>query len=119
MSDILKHVEINDLIDIQVFTPNVYKPGDIQVSIEAVEKGKQVIIDVDAARILGEVLKERANNNFENVRDPKMKKDMEEFVARMCVEWHKNGLLVIENVPDAQEPYEEAKKAIKNLLKDR
>jgi len=116
MVDILKNVEINELLKIEVFNPNVYKRGEIQVSIEAVEKGKKVIIDEDASRTLEEILKERANNNFADVRDPKMKKDMEEFVARMCVEWHRNGLLIIEDIPDApSDPYEAAKKALKNV----
>lgn len=118
MKNILKNVEINELIQIDVFNPVVWSPGQIEVSLQAVEKGKRVVVDPDAMETLGVVLKERANDKFESARDPKMKKDMEEFVARMCIEWHKNGMLIIEEIPDApSDPYEEAKKAVEKLVR--
>ena len=114
MVNILKNVEINELINIDVFNPNIYSAGQLEISITAVEKGKRVIIDTGATQKLAHILKERANSKFESARDPKMKKDMEEFIARMCIEWHKHGLLVIEDVPDApSDPYEEAKALMK------
>lgn len=116
MVNILKNVEINELLRIEVFNTNIYDHGQIEINLEAVEKGKRVIIDEDASKKLGEILRDRANDKFDNTRDPKMKKDMEEFVARMCVEWHKNGLLIIEDIPDApSDPYEEAKEVVKRL----
>lgn len=119
MVNILKNVEINELLKIDIFAPNVYAPGEIEVSIDAVEAGKRVIIDEDASRVLGDILMNRANDSFESVRDPKMKKDMEEFVARMCVEWHRNGLLIIEDLPDnPTDPYEEAKAKVTQALKN-
>ena len=118
MVNILKNVEINELINIDVFNPNIYNTGAFEVNIEAVEKGKRVVIDTASMQKLGHILKERANKNFESVRDPKMKKDMEEFVARMCIEWHKHGLLIIEDIPEApSDPYEEAKAMVKKLVR--
>ncbi len=118
MVNILKNVEINELIKITVFNPNMYSAGQIAITLDAIEEGKRVVIDPDAAMKLNEILKERANNKFESIKDPKMKKDMEEFVARMCIEWHKNGLLIIEDIPDApSDPFEEAKKAVQGLAR--
>jgi len=118
MVNILKNVEINELLQIDIFNSNVYSPGQLEISIESVEKDKRVVIDEDASKKLCEILKHRANTKFENVRDPKMKKDMEEFVARMCIEWHKNGLLIIEDIPEApSDPYEEAKQMVKKLVR--
>ena len=110
---VLNNVEILDLINIHVYNPNVFVPGEIRVDFQPIEKGKRVVIDSDAVKTLEEILKERANDKFDDARDPKVKKDIEEFVGRMCIEWHKSGLLLIEDVPDApSDPYEQAKKML-------
>jgi hypothetical protein len=114
---ILKHVDVLDLIKVEVFTPNIYKPGDIQVDLVALEKDKRVVIDDSALKSLNQTLYERCQQ-FEDARDPKVKEYIKEFVGRMCSEWHRNGLLEIEDIPEGvTDHYEDARRQARELLK--
>ena len=111
---IMNHVDILELIKISVFRPNVYRPGEFQVSLEALEKGKQVVVDENALKSLNEILTQKCKE-FDDARDPKVAKYIEEFVAKLCSDWHRIGLLVIDNMSEApQDPYEKAKKMLEN-----
>jgi hypothetical protein len=111
--DIIKYVDILEFIDI-VLTINPLNPKDIEVNLEAVEKGKHVVVDADALKTLNGLLTNKCKE-FE-ARDPKTKTYIKEFVAKMCSEWHRHGLLVIENIPDAEEdPYAAVRKQYEYL----
>jgi hypothetical protein len=113
--NIMKHVDVLDLIKINVFRPNVYQPGQLEVSLEALEKDKVVVIDEDELKRLNELLTDKCRE-FEDARDPKVTKYIEEFVARMCSEWHRLGLLEIEEVPEgSKDPYQDAKEMFKHV----
>lgn len=108
--DILKHVDILDLITITVYNPNLLNPREIQVDLKAIEEGKHVVVDEDSLVKLNEILTEKCKE-FKNIKDPKIRKYIEEFVGRMCSEWHRHGLLIIEDIPEAPEdPYEKIRK---------
>lgn len=107
--EVLKHVDILELITINVFRPNIYKAGDIHVELEALEKGKVVVVDEDELLKLNEALTNKCQE-FNDAREPKVAKYIEEFVARMCSDWHRMGLLIIEDAPDTpDDPYKKAK----------
>ena len=105
MSNILKHVDIADLININVVVPNITRPDVIQVDITALEEGKHVVIDTDALDTFNCILVEKCQQ-FDNARDPKVKEYIKEFTHRMCQEWDSAGLIVIEDIPEAvDDPY--------------
>lgn len=113
--EIMNHVDIAELVKVHVYRPNVYKPGILNVSLEPLEEGKRVIIDEDAKKTLDRVLTEKCQE-FEDARDPKVAKYIEEFVSRMIIEWHRNGLMIIEDIPDApDDPYAAARNKFKHL----
>ena len=112
--NIMKQVDVLELMKVNVCRSNVYEPGDIQVELEALEKGKVIVVDEDELKKLNEVLTDKCQS-FE-ARDSKVNKYIEEFVARMCSEWHRMGLLVIEDVKEApSDPYKEAKDLVKHV----
>jgi len=113
---ILKHVDVLDLIKIKVYNPSVYVPGAFAVEFEALEKGKVVVVDTNELQKLNRIVTERAQT-FEDARDPKVKEFIKEFVGRMCSEWYKVGLLVIDEPSDAPvDHYEQAKKTVAQSL---
>lgn len=112
---VMNHVDILELIKINVFRPNVYKAGDIQVELEALEKGKVVVVDEDEIKKLNEALTHKCKE-FEDARDPKVANYIKEFVGRMCSDWHRMGLLVLEDAPTTpDDPYKKAKEMFKNV----
>jgi hypothetical protein len=108
--NILKHVDILSLIEITLINPNPMRPGQFEVQIDAIEKEKQVVIDSGALRAFNNILYEKCQQ-FDDARDPKVRTYIQEFVSRMCIEWHRNGLLIIEDIPEADEdPYAAVRK---------
>lgn len=112
--DVMKHVDILELVKIDVYRPNIYKPGEIAVKLIPFDKSKQVVVDPDELRQLEEKITEKCQQ-FDDARDPRVGKYIEEFVGRICSDWHRMGLLLLEDIPDAPEdPYAEAKKNVKS-----
>ena len=112
---VINHVDILELIKIIVFRPNIYQAGAFQVELEALEKGKRVVVDEDELVKLNEILTHKSQQ-FDDARDPKITKYIEEFVARMCSEWHRMGLLMLEDIPNApDDPYQKAKEQLKHV----
>lgn len=110
--DIMKHVDVLDLIKINVYRPNIFKPTEFQVDLECLEKDKQVVVDEDELQTLNRILTEKCRE-FEDARDPRVVGYIEEFVGKMCQEWHTAGLLVIEEIKDTpKDPYKEAKESV-------
>lgn len=106
-AQIMKHVDILELIRVHVFrVPNTAR---FEVEIESIDKNKNVVFDEDALRIMNQKITEKAAQ-FE-ARDPRAKHYIEEYVARLTGELHRNGLMELEEVPDeASDPYADLRK---------
>ena len=112
---IMDHVDILDLIEIQVFRPNIYEVGAFEVSIEALDRTKNVVIDEDELKTLGPIITEKCRE-FKDAREQKVAEYIKEFVGRMCSEWHRVGLLVLDEVKEGHDdPYKTAKDMFKNV----
>jgi len=110
---IMNHVDILELIKITVFRPNVYKPTEFQIDLQPLDQNKRVVVDSHELQSLNHILLEKCQQ-FDNARDPKVAKYMEEFVAKMCSEWHRMGLLILEDIPEAaKDPYYTAKELVR------
>ena len=109
-AQIMKHVDILELIRIHVFRiPNTPK---FEVEIECIERDKNLVFDEDALRVMNHKITEKAAQ-FE-ARDPRAKNYIEEFVARLTSELHRNGLVELEEVPEsAPDPYADMRRKYK------
>jgi hypothetical protein len=112
MANILKHVDVSDLINIKIVRPNVKRPDLILVDITAIEKGKRVVIDETALQKFNQIITEKAGQF--SARDPKASDYIKEFAHKMCSGWHRSGLLIIEDIPEAiEDHYAEMRKKYK------
>jgi hypothetical protein len=103
--NILNHVNIAEMVTITATrAPNSAK---FEVSIVPLSAHQRLVFDEKALATLNEKLTEKAAQ-FE-ARDPRAKKYIEEFVARMLPEFQRVGLLEIENIPESEDPYKEIK----------
>lgn len=113
MVNILKNVEISDLIVVNVFKgkPSKLDPNPFVVTVDPIDQAKKVTFDSSALKVLNDRLSEKIKGA--NSTDPKTVQYMKEFVTKMVSEFYRNGLLEIVDVPDSPEdPYEQAKRAI-------
>jgi hypothetical protein len=103
---ILKNVDISELIRIHVFrdkpTPQDKMP--YRVVVESLEKDKRVVFDPDALKVLNQKVTENAQR-FDDGRDPRVAEYIKEFISKMISELHRNGLVVLENIPDGPEDH--------------
>jgi hypothetical protein len=109
-TQIMKHIDVLELIRIHVFRiPNTPR---FEVEIESIDKNKNVVFDEDALRIMNQKITERAAQ-FE-ARDPRAKTYIEEFIARLTSELHRNGLMELEEISDEpSDPYADLRKQYK------
>lgn len=110
--DIIKHVDILELIRIHVFRgePSRKDPLPYMVEIEPLDKTKKIVFDEKALEVLNRKLTEKAQT-FEDGRDPRIKDYIQEFVGRMVSELARNGLVGLEDIGDAPEdPYAHIRK---------
>jgi hypothetical protein len=85
--------------------PSREDPVPYRIFVEAIEKGKRVVFDSDALRVFNHRLTENAQR-FDDGRDPRVKTYLEEFASKMISELARNGLIIIEDLPDASDdPY--------------
>lgn len=94
----MKNVNIADLIKIKVYQGK----SALDVQIECLEPGKDVIFDESALRELNNQLTERCKTM--SMADPKTEKFVEEFVYRMVTELYRNGLV---ELVESQAPIED------------
>lgn len=102
--DIMKHVDILDQIRIHVM--HVGK-GFINLQIETIDSSKRVVIDQAAKKTLEEeIIKKVAEQKWSETT----RNYIEEYAARMISSLHKNGLVEIDDLPDApDDPYKHAR----------
>lgn len=110
----LKHIDILDLVTIDLYHTGVATmPGHVSVSFTPLEVTKRVIFDESAKKVLEEKILERAANK--DLKDPKIANYIKEFAGRMLSELYKNGLVLLEEIPDApNDPYWQVKQQLKN-----
>jgi hypothetical protein len=104
---ILKNVDILDLVRIHVYKekPTREDPLPYRVFIESIDSSKRIVFDEAALNILNQKVTERSQA-FGDGRDPRIQDYIKEFVGRMVSELGKNGLAVIEDIPEGSEdPY--------------
>lgn len=109
---VMNQVDILDLVKIDVHktmpTPN--DPAPIRVSIEALDKNKNVVFDADALRVFNRRISEEVIKRELDIKDPVTFRYIEELVGRMLSELYKNGLVALDDVSDAPEdPYKDVR----------
>ena len=103
--NIMDHVDVLDLIRINVIQPNIMDKGAFQIDLVALAPDKRVIVDPDALAVLEARLLEKTQE-FKSIKDPRLVRYIKEFTGKMCSAWHRNGLLVLEDIPEASDdPY--------------
>lgn len=111
MANILKHVDILDLIVVNLFKgkPSLHDPNPIVVSVDPIDPSKRVVFDPDALRVLNDKLTEKIKGSDSS--NPNTIQYVKEFASKMISALYKNGLVIIEDIPEAAEdPYAAARK---------
>lgn len=94
-------IPLLDRVDIHIFQPH---PGHFNVDFVCKEANKQLTFDPKALSTLQEKVYEKAKDKPAN--DANTRGYIEEYVGRLITEYHKHGLCVIEDIPDApDDPY--------------
>jgi hypothetical protein len=111
MANLLKHVDILDLVTINIFKGPVSKedPNPLVVSIDPLDRSQRVVFDDGALKVMNEKLTEKLADK--DARDSNTIEYLKEFVGRFVSELYRNGLCLIEDIPEGNaDPYAEAKK---------
>ncbi len=104
--DIMGKIDILDLVSINV---TVDRFGHLFIDIACIEEGKQVVLSEEISRALGEKATEVALGKSKN--DENVIGYIKEYTGKMLSEAYKNGLVEIEDIPDAKEdPYKKFRK---------
>ena len=106
MKNALKNVSIADLVTVHIFKgiPTEFDKMPYEVVVDCLDRTKRVVFDVDALKVVNQKVTEKVQQ-FKDGRDPKVVEYIKEFVTRMLVELHKNGLVILEDIPEAEDPY--------------
>ena len=106
--DIMSKVDLLDLIKVNVFLDmevlSKENPLPYRVSISPLDESKRFIIDDDALKTLNQKITEKVQQ-FENGRDPRVVGYIKEFASRMISELSRNGLALLEDIPEAAEDH--------------
>jgi hypothetical protein len=111
MVNILTNVDLSDLVVVNVYkgTPTLQDPNPFVVAIDPIDSTKKVVFDSSALKTLNNRLTEKLAGA--DSTNPNTIQYIKEFVTKMASEFYKNGLLVLEDIPDSpDDPYQEAKK---------
>lgn len=111
MANILANVDILDLVVINVFkgTPTLQDPSPFVVTVDPLDQTKKVVFDPSALKVLNDKLTEKIAGS--DAKDLNTVGFIKEFAGKMISGLYKNGLVIIEDIPDAvDDPYAEAKK---------
>lgn len=114
MVNILTNVDISDLITVNVYKGNPL-PGDpcpLTVTVDPIDQTKRVVFDTDALKTMNAKLTEKIRGS--DPKNPNTAQYIKEYVTKMVSGFYKNGLLIIEDMPEApDDPYKEAKAQFK------
>jgi len=114
---VMTHVDILDLVKINVFkgTPTPIDPNPIRISIDPIDRNKNLVFDDGALNVLNRKMAEFVIERGLSIKEETTFRYVEEFVGRMLSELHKNGLVLLEEAPDAPEdPYKDVRSQYKN-----
>src|SRR3990167_10752782 len=107
--DILKNVDILDLINISVEKGQLQNLGKLNVNITPIDNTKQFFIDEKVKKTLEEEVCKRSGGL--PISDTKTLIFVEEFVAKMISELYRHDLCGLENIPEPNEdPYKDLRK---------
>lgn len=110
-NNILKHVDILDLVVINIFKgkPTLHDPNPYVVAIDPIDATKRVVFDTDALKVLNAKLTEKIRGT--DSTQPNTIQFIKEFAGKMLSGLYRNGLVAIEDLPPAKEDhYAEARK---------
>lgn len=111
MANILKHVDILDLVVVNIFKgkASLHDPNPIVVSVDPIDPAKRVVFDPDALKVLNDKLTEKIRGS--DSTNPNTIQYVKEFAGKMISALYKNGLVIIEDMPEAaDDPYAAARK---------
>lgn len=110
-TNLLDNVGFLDRVRIHVY-PGKPNPGDnypFRVEFESLDNTKKVVFDESSLKRMNEILTEKASQFHPT--DPRLRGYIEEFVGRLTTELYRNGLVALEEIPDApDDPYASVKK---------
>jgi len=91
--DALKHVDILDLVVVNIFKGLASKedPYPLVISIDPLEADKRFVIDADAQKVLNEKLSEKLKDA--DPRNPNVIQYAKEFIGKMISELHRSRTL--------------------------
>lgn len=111
MTNILKNVDISDLVVVNVFkgTPSPQDKNPFVVTVDPIDQTKKVAFDTSALKVLNTRLNDKIRGA--NSQDPNTVGYIKEFVTKMVSEFYRNGLIEIVDLDEAPEDhYADAKK---------
>lgn len=117
VNNVLKHVDILDLVVVNIFKGLASKedPYPLVISIDPLEADRRFVIDSDAQKVLNDKLSEKLKDA--DPRNPNVIQYAKEFIGKMISELHRSGLCFIEDMPEAKDdPYADAKKLFKSRV---
>lgn len=98
--DIMKSVELSDLGNIEVA---VFPQGHITINFVPLDKTKKLVFDTSALKTLNEKATDLARGK--DASDPKVKQFIAEYVHRMIIALHKNGLCELVPITEGPEDW--------------
>jgi hypothetical protein len=99
-TDLLKHVDILTLVDIQIFETH---PGHLSVDFYCHQPGKHLVFDEKALEVLNHQLSEELAGR--STKDPNTRGYIQEYVGRMIDQLSRHNLCAIEDIPDAPDDH--------------
>ena len=110
--NILKNVDILDLVNIIVQRDYNSTIGKFNISIVPLDETKRFYIDSFSKKVLEDKILERTSNL--SVFDDKTKFAIQEFAGRYISEIYKHELCGLEDIPEAKDdPYADLRKKVK------
>jgi len=110
----LKNVDIDSLVTINVYRgkPTPFDKNPFIITVDPINVSLRVVFDEGALKKMNEKLSERVVKS--DSTNPNTIMFMKEFVHKMVSEFYRNGLMILEPIPEPEkDPYAKAKKAIK------
>jgi hypothetical protein len=104
--DIMKQVDIMDLITIEA---TVDRYGHLFIDFVSLDQTKRVVMDESVSRKIEDFVTSKTLGKSKG--DTKILDYVKEYAGKMASESYKNGLLVLEDIPDEPEdPYAKHRK---------
>lgn len=114
MTNIMKHVDLLDLVRVEV--NRIPGTGQFRVFIEAIDKEKKVVMDPSAQKTLNNKITSICKEKNLSALDPNTIGYIKEFVGRVVSELARNGLVELADYEDRpDDPYAEIRKEFSKI----